>query len=71
MKKEKFQLFGFRGEENISGTLSDGGVLMSSMLDNDMQSAASKVYGFDEDHGTILMSPALIQELNRIFDKAK
>ncbi|MGD8298046.1 MAG: hypothetical protein PVH37_26565 [Desulfobacterales bacterium] len=71
MKKEKFQLFGYRGEENISGALSDGGVLMSSMLDNDMQSAASKVYGFDEDYGIILKSPALIQELNRIFDKAK
>ena len=64
-------LFGFRGEETISGALSDGGVLLSSMLDNDMQRAASKVYGFDEDHGTILKSPAVIQELNRIFDKAE
>ena len=64
-------LFGFRGEETISGALSDSGVLMSSMLDNDMQRAASKVYGFDEDHGTILKSPALIQELNRIFDEAE
>ncbi len=64
-------LFGFRGEETISGALSDGGVLLSSMLDNDMQRAASEVYGFDEDHGTILKSPAVIQELNRIFDKAE
>jgi hypothetical protein len=36
-----------------------------------MQRAASKVYGFDEDHGTILESPAVIQELNRIFDKTE
>jgi hypothetical protein len=64
-------LFGFRGEETISGALSDGDVLLSSMLDNDMQRAASKVYGFDEDHGTILKSPAVIQVLNRIFDKAE
>ncbi len=64
-------LFGFRGEETISGALSDGGVLLSSMLDNDMQRAAAKIYGFDEDHGTILKSPAVIQELNRIFDKAE
>ena len=64
-------LFGFRGEETISGALSDGGVLLSSMLDNDMQRAASKVYGFDEDHGTILKSPAVIQELKRIFDEAE
>jgi hypothetical protein len=63
-------LFGFRGEETISGALSDGGVLLSSILDNDMQRAASEVYGFDEDHGTILRSPTVIQELNRIFNQA-
>jgi hypothetical protein len=32
---------------------------------------SSKIYGFDEDRGTILKSPAVIQELNRIFDEAE
>ena len=60
--------FGFRGEETFSGHLSDGGVLLSSMLDYDMQKAALKVFGFNEDHGSILDSPAVIQKLNLLFD---
>ena len=61
--------FGYRGEESTGGELSDGAVLLSSVLDRDIQEAAAKVYGFDEDHSSILESPAVIQRLNELLAK--
>lgn len=63
-------LFGYRGKAIRNGELSDGTVMFNSVLDDDMQGAASHIWGFDEDHTSILKSPAVMQKLNQLFDNA-
>jgi pimeloyl-ACP methyl ester carboxylesterase len=63
-------LFGYRGDAQYNGQLSDGTVMLSSILDDDMQKAATVVNGFDEDHTGILQSPALAQCINRLLARA-
>jgi pimeloyl-ACP methyl ester carboxylesterase len=62
--------FGYRGDANRNGELGDGTVLLSSMLDADMQKAATRIYGFDADHRNILTSQEVVQQLNQILVKA-
>ncbi|MBL0713721.1 MAG: alpha/beta hydrolase [Desulfosarcina sp.] len=63
-------LFGYRGKANRNGELSDGKVLLSSVLNYDMQEAAVQIYGFDEDHTSILNSPAVAQRTNQLLANA-
>lgn len=60
-------LFGYRGKASSNGQLSDGTVLLRSVLANDMQTAASHIYGFDEDHASILDSPDVADRINQLF----
>lgn len=62
-------LFGYRGKAKRNGELSDGTVMLNSVLDDDMQSTASHIWGFDEDHISILKSPAVKQKLNQLLTK--
>jgi len=64
-------LFGYRGKAIRNGELSDGTVMFNSVLDEDMQGAASHIWGFDEDHTSILKSPAVMQKLNQLLTKAR
>jgi hypothetical protein len=41
------------------------------VLDDKMQSAASHVWGFDEDHTSILKSPAVMRKLNQLLTETK
>lgn len=62
--------FGYRGDANRNGELGDGTVLLSSMLDADMQKAATRIYGFDADHRNILTNQDVVQQLNQVLVKA-
>ena len=60
-------LFGYRGAAAGNGELTDGTVRLSSVLDARMQSAAAAIYGFDEDHISLLESPAVLQKINELL----
>jgi triacylglycerol esterase/lipase EstA (alpha/beta hydrolase family) len=60
-------LFGYRGDARQNGQLSDGTVMLSSVLDDAMQAAAGRICGFDEDHTSILDSPAVAQRINELL----
>lgn len=67
---EFYLLFGYRGEAKKNGELSDGTVMLSSVLDHRISETAAKIYGFDEDHISILTSSAVMQRLNQLLDNA-
>jgi pimeloyl-ACP methyl ester carboxylesterase len=66
--------FGYSGRSRFVSGNNDGVVSMQSMLGGGMQSRADFVYGFDEDHSSILQSKELVdmlmqrmrQELDRL-----
>ena len=45
----------------------DGGVSLASQLDPRAQAAARRMYGFGEDHGSILVSPAVAATVNALL----
>jgi pimeloyl-ACP methyl ester carboxylesterase len=66
-----YLLFSYRGgHSRTAGGASDGAVALASQLDYRAQKQAIKVYGFDEDHVSILDSAEVSTELNRILSRA-
>jgi pimeloyl-ACP methyl ester carboxylesterase len=55
--------FGYGGRSRFVSGNNDGSVSLQSVLAPDMQSRADVVYGFDEDHGSILRSPEMVDKL--------
>ena len=71
---EAYLFFSFRGSRSLlrSNPFSrnnDGTIALASQLDGRAQSAATKIYGLDEDHESILTSKQLATQMNRIFLK--
>ena len=60
-------LFGFK---NSGGESSDGTVTAASQLDEGAQMDATRLYGFDETHTSILESERVSQLVNRLLDDA-
>lgn len=65
-----YLLFGHKGGPNPLGEADDGSVAVSSVLDIRAQSEATKVYGFDEDHVSILSSELMMEKLEEILGAA-
>jgi hypothetical protein len=59
--------FGYRGRNGIIGENNDGTVSLSSMLKNAAQQEAKKIYGFNEDHVSILSSDEVFETYNNIL----
>jgi pimeloyl-ACP methyl ester carboxylesterase len=66
-----YLLFGYRGgRAAFADGNTDGTLPLSSMLDLGMQDSAANVFGFNENHVSILHSTDVSARLNRILDKA-
>jgi hypothetical protein len=61
-------LFGFK--HSGTGECSDNAVTVASQLDASAQADASRLYGFDETHMSILGSLETSQLVNRLLDEA-
>ena len=62
--------FGYGGGSRFSRSSSDGTVTLESMLDPVFQTRADFVFGFDEDHTSILKSPQLLSMLRKRLEAA-
>ena len=60
-------LFSFRGDRSFFLENNDGTVEISSQLDRRAQREARRIYGYDEDHGSILTSDETIADLVRLL----
>lgn len=65
---EHHMLFGYRGGSTAFTGAGDGSVTFASMLLPAIQERAASVRGFDEDHVSILASPAAIARVRAILD---
>ncbi len=61
-------LFSVRGDCSIFLTNNDGTVEITSELDYRAQNDAKHIFGFDEDHATVLTSPTVLEHCNRILN---
>lgn len=61
-----YLLFGYRGSTPFRAN-NDGAILMESLLDARAQRSAREVRGFNESHVSILNSPEVFRELDRIL----
>lgn len=62
-----YLLFGYRGGAAIFSDYNDGTVTLQSQLFQKAQDEAVKIYGFHEDHVSILSSDQVVQRLHRIL----
>jgi len=60
-------LFSYRGDCQLLLKNNDGTVELSSELDYRAQNDATQVYGFDEDHGSIILSQTFIDYYNQLL----
>jgi pimeloyl-ACP methyl ester carboxylesterase len=60
-------LFGHHGGSGLLREPSDGTIVVASQLRREAQDGASLVMGFDEDHVSILSSPKVVSEVERVF----
>ena len=63
-----YLLFGHRGGGSLLRPNNDGTVTLASQLRGPAQSEARRVFGFDEDHASILSSPAVLAQYRSILD---
>ncbi len=59
--------FSYRGDCSLFLENNDGTVELSSELDTRAQREAQRIYGYDEDHGSILTSEPVIHQINHLF----
>jgi pimeloyl-ACP methyl ester carboxylesterase len=64
-----YLLFGYKGGYSMFRANNDGTVTLSSELRRPAQAAAAMIYGFDEDHASILRSPAVLAQFQSILDR--
>ena len=63
-----YLLFSYRGDCSLLLNNNDGTVELSSELDYRAQDDAEKVFGFDEDHGSILVSSEFLKYYHRMLE---
>jgi len=68
-KLKFYLLFSYRGDCSLLLHNNDGTVELSSELDYRAQDEAEKVFGFDEDHGSIVFSPKYLEYFRSILKK--
>jgi len=63
-----YLLFSYRGNCDLFLNNNDGTVELSSELDYRAQAEAEQLFGFDEDHGSIVFSPKFIEYFIKILN---
>ncbi len=65
---QHYLFFGFKGGLNpFTEGNDDGAVSLASQLKKEAQESATEIWGFNEDHGSILQSPDVADKLQEIF----
>ena len=64
-------LFSYRGDCSLFLANNDGTVELASELDYRAQADAEEIFGFDEDHGSILTSPKFLNHYLGILNEGK
>ncbi len=67
---DHYLLFGHKGGYSLLRPTTDGTVTLASQLRNPAQAEARQVFGFDEDHESILRSPQVLAQVQAILDSA-
>lgn len=62
-----YLFFGYKGGRSLVRPLNDGTVTLKSELEMSAQAEAQRVYGFDENHTSILRSPTVAAVLNDLL----
>ncbi len=71
-KTAYYLIFGYRGDFSLMiNRNNDGAVSLASELDPRAQVAARRTFGFNEDHGGILSSPAVLQVVHTILGNSE
>ena len=63
-----YLLFSYRGDCSLFLANNDGTVELSSELDYRAEAEAEKIFGFNEDHGSIVFSPKFIEYFLKILN---
>lgn len=64
-----YLLFGYSGDFSLTiNRNNDGAVSLASMLDPRAQAASRRTFGFNEDHGGVLSSPAVVRVVQAVLD---
>lgn len=63
-----YLLFGYRGGTSLFSENNDGTVALSSVIHLPAQQEATKIFGFNEDHTSILFSRELFETYQRILE---
>ncbi|MBI5589258.1 MAG: alpha/beta hydrolase [Deltaproteobacteria bacterium] len=65
---EHYLFFGYRGNRNPIRPNNDAVVTLSSLLDERSQAEAIRIYGFNEDHDSILSSEPVMAQYNALLN---
>ncbi|MBI5259822.1 MAG: alpha/beta hydrolase [Burkholderiales bacterium] len=65
-----YLLFGHKGGYSLLRPTTDGTVTLASQLRSPAQAEARMVFGFDEDHDSILRAPQVLAQVQAILDSA-
>lgn len=65
-----YLLFGHKGGYSLLRPTTDGTVTLASQLRGPAQAEARSVFGFDEDHESILAAPQVLAQVQAILDSA-
>jgi uncharacterized alpha/beta hydrolase family protein len=63
-----YLFFSYKGDCSLFLANNDGTVELFSELDMRAQSEAEKMFGYDEDHGSILTSEKVLKQINQLLD---
>jgi Tfp pilus assembly protein PilF/pimeloyl-ACP methyl ester carboxylesterase len=67
LKTRFYLFFGYAGDKIISMGVGDGKISLKSQLDPKAKAEAALIFGFDEDHVSILKSSRMLEKYNEIL----
>jgi hypothetical protein len=66
-----YLVFTYRRHSLIPGVSGDEEVTVASELRQEAQDEAARIFGFDEDHASVLTSPQVAATLSEVFVRAE
>jgi hypothetical protein len=61
-------MFSYKGDCSLFLKNNDGTVELSSELDHRAQSEAERIFGYNEDHGSIIYSERVLSQINNLLN---
>ncbi len=63
-----YMFYGYKGNRNIFQSNNDGTITLASLLNGKLQSAAQKIFAFNEDHASIASSKEVMSQYNMLVN---